>query len=711
MTIALPANAAPVPAPPDAQREAGQVLLSVPGMRCAACIAAIEDRLNALPGVASARVNLSRKRVTVDTSRPAGDIVRALSEIGHDAYPLDTVALATETDVTGRDLLMRVGVAGFAMMNVMLLSVAVWSGAEGATRDLFHLISAAIAIPCVIYSAQPFFAHAWTALRVGRLNMDVPISLAILLAAAMSLYETLNGGAHAYFDAALSLTFFLLIGRCLEHRTRAAARSSARELGALEVHEARRQTADGFETVPIRVLNRGDTILVPTGMRVPVDGTLTSAGAHTDRAFLTGESAPVSHAAQDLVHAGEINLGAPFTLIATAVGQDTRLQQIARMVETAETARNRYTSLADRAARIYAPAVHVLALATFTGWMVVSGDVRLALNIAIAVLIITCPCALGLAVPAVSTAAISRLYRLGFLVKSGTALERLAEVRTVLLDKTGTLTTPGFSFDAGLLVPDERRIAKALAHASAHPLSRALDRHLGAEAAADLADVTEARGNGISAMADGTPVALGRAAWLGGDGDGLALKIGARIIDLPYEETLRDGVAEMTGGLRAAGLDLEILSGDTPDRTRRLARLTGIPNFEASLSPEAKTDRVTQLTDAGALPCMIGDGLNDTIALSRAHASIAPGTALDAARNAADVVVIGGGLAQVPRLFAVARKAVRLSRQNFGIALAYNAVAIPVAVLGYATPLLAALAMSLSSITVLLNAIRVGRVQ
>ncbi len=398
------------------------VQLSVPGIKCGACIAAIEDRLTKMAGVRDARVNLSLKRISVATELPTDALTKALADIGYDAHPLDSGALGNQSDTVGRDLLMRMGVSGFAMMNVMLLSVAVWSGATGATRDLFHLVSAMIALPAVLYAAQPFFRNALNALRHGRLNMDVPISLAIVLAGGMSLYEALHGGDHAYFDAALSLTFFLLIGRYLEHHTKSAAHSAAKELAALEVHTARRKTSSGYENIRSDQLSIGDVVVVPTGVRVPADGALAGNFAVTDRSFLTGESDPVDHIAGASLNAGEINLGAPFEIRVSAVGQNTRLHKIASLVETAENARNSYTTLADRAARIYAPAVHLLAAMTFLGWWVLTGDFRQSLNTAIAVLIITCPCALGFAVPAVSTAAISKLYRMGCLVNSGSAL-------------------------------------------------------------------------------------------------------------------------------------------------------------------------------------------------------------------------------------------------------------------------------------------------
>lgn len=707
MMAACPACVA-APAAVELAQMAKAIQLSVPAVRCAACISTIENHLSQVQGVTTARVNLTQKRVQIVTDLSVGEMVKALGQIGYDAYPLDARALASDVDAEGRNLLMRMGVAGFAMMNVMLLSVAVWSGASGVTRDLFHLISAAIALPMVLYAAQPFFRNAMSALKVGRLNMDVPISLAIILAGGMSLFETLMGGEHAYFDAALSLTFFLLIGRYLEHRTRSAAHSAAKELAALEAHTAERQNNTGSEVVPIDALRIGDIVLVASGMRVPADGRLMTAQGITDRSLLTGESEPVSHAAFDALHAGEINLAGPLEVKVTAVGQDTRLHQIAQLVETAENARNRYTSLADRAAQIYAPAVHLLAFATFVGWVVWTQDVRHALNVAIAVLIITCPCALGLAVPAVSTAAISRLYRLGFLVKSGTALERLAEVRTIVLDKTGTLTSPDFSFDLSAFGTDDLRIAKALAQSSAHPLSQALNRYLKDQIPADLSDIREVQGCGITALSGATSVALGKADWLGSDGTGLVLKISEMRHALPFQEPLRDGVSHMVNNLQKAAYKLEVLSGDTTAKTSKLADTLGLGRFRSKVSPEDKSAYIDTLAAHSEFPCMIGDGLNDTVALASAHASIAPGAALDAARNAADVIVIDDTMKNIPKVFAISRKAVALSRQNFGIAIAYNAVAVPIAILGFATPLAAALAMSLSSITVLINAARLG---
>jgi len=616
-------------------------------------------------------------------------VSEALKGLGFEVYALDMQALAAAHDTVGRGLLIRLAVAGFAMMNVMLLSVAVWSGAQDATRDLFHLISAMIALPTVAYAGQPFFLNAMSALRVKRLNMDVPISLAILLAAGMSLFEVLNGGAHAYFDAALSLTFFLLIGRYLDHQTRTAARSAAKELTALEVHTAQLVVDGKTKTKPVEDIRIGDVIMVPTGERVPVDGVLQSEPCLLDRSLLTGESAAVDVARGAALQAGEVNLAGALTLTAGVDGTDTSLRRMAALVETAENGRNLYTSLADRAAQIYAPAVHLLALVAFLGWIAVDGDVRHALNVAIAVLIITCPCALGLPVPALSTGAISQLYSKGFLVKHATALERLAEVDHVVFDKTGTLTLPAH-VDVSGLSQAQQTIAAALAQTSSHTWSK-------------VEDVTEDIGNGVAAIFDGQAVALGRGAWLDATFPGLGIKFGAGpAICLQTTEQLRDGVADAIPNI---ALPCEMVTGDAEGPAGTIASTLQI-GFTADARPEDKLHKLENLQEDGRHVLMVGDGLNDTAALASAYASLAPSTALDASRNAADVVILKDSFDDLPLLLRVARMTRHLSQQNFAIATLYNFIAVPVALLGFATPLAAALAMSASSITVLLNAQR-----
>jgi len=696
----------------------GTVQLSLPTIHCAACISAVERGLASAPGVRTARVNLTLKRVSIDTEpgTPVEDLIARIEGLGYEAHELDAAALsATETDRRGRDLLMRLAVAFFANMNVMLLSVAVWSGAEGVTRDMFHWISAAITIPAVIFSGQPFYASAWSALRVRRLNMDVPISLAIVLAVALSLWETSLSGKHAYFDAALSLTFFLLLGRYLDYRTRASARSAAQELTALEVPKAWR-LRDGAE-VQVRVndLAVGDLVRVRPGGRIPVDGVVVEGTSEIDRSLMTGESLPVFAGPDAAVHAGEVNLTGPLSLRVSATGRDTALHRIADLVAVAESGRTNYNSLADRMARAYAPVVHILAAATFIAWMWVSGgDARLSLNIAVATLIITCPCALGLAVPAVTTAASGRLFRKGLLIKDGTALERLAEVDTVVFDKTGTLTM-GLPepLDLDMLSRRDIEAALALADASSHPLAKALvkaGRRAGLRPG-PATDVTEVPGYGVEGIVRDERARLGRAAWVGADGvaqTATYLRLGsAEPIAIRFADSMRPGAEQAIEELRAAGKRLILMSGDSDAAVRDFARRIGIDEAVSEALPEDKARMVADLAAEGRKVLMVGDGLNDTAALAAAHVSISPATALDAARVASEIVLMGKDLSALGDAALTAVSARARIKENFTISTIYNVVAVPIALLGFATPLAAALAMSLSSITVSLNALRV----
>ncbi|MFN3994432.1 MAG: heavy metal translocating P-type ATPase [Tabrizicola flagellatus] len=714
---------------------AGRIVLSLPNAAGAQSISSIEAALQALPGVHSARVNLTLKRVSVEAegSVTAAQLICLLDTLGQEAHELDPGLLsATETDRQGRDLLMRLGVAFFSMMNVMLLSVAVWSGAEAATRDLFHWISAAIALPTVVFAGQPFFRSAWASLRQGKLGMDVPISLALILASSISVFETWMSGHHAYFDAAVMLAFFLLLGRYLDHRTRAIARSAAEELAALEVPRAI-LLIDGAEVeTPIAAVAPGDTVLVRPGARMPVDGVVLSGASELDRSLLTGESLPVPAGQGTVVSAGEVNLTGPLTVKVTAAGNESSLHRMADLVAVAEGVKTRYTSLADRASKLYSPLVHILSFAAFGYWMwATGGDLRHAINISAAVLIITCPCALGLAVPAVITSASGRLFRKGLLIKHGTALERLAEVDTVVFDKTGTLTLGTPEPVALADHPAEAvAIAAALAAGSAHPLARAIAE--GARAAGiapvEVTDIREVPGRGIEGDYRGARVRLGRADWCGAEplpvtatylsvtdlgaspppgGEGMGAG-GARLEThaFAFTDRLRPGAEQAVAALRAAGLEVELLSGDAEAPVRDLADRLGISDWQAGVLPAEKAARVAQLASEGRKVLMVGDGLNDTAALAAAHVSISPASALDAARVASDIVLLGQDIAPIADAQRISRQASRRMIENFLISGGYNIVAVPIALVGLATPLAAALAMSLSSITVSLNAMR-----
>ena len=711
MVAACPACST-VPLPQGRAVDQPTHVLHLPDIHCGACIATVERALAALPVVQQARVNLTLKRVMiVAPGAEDATLIEALARAGHRADRLDAGRLGPR-DVTARDLLTRIGVAGFAMMNVMLLSVAIWSGAAGATAQVFHLISAAIAIPAVGFAAQPFFASAIAALRHGRMNMDVPISLAIILASGASLANAFGFSDRAnWFDAALALTFFLLIGRYLDRAGRAAARSAAAELAALEAPQAVLIDGTQDRIVAAETLQPGSLIRLRPGDRLPADGTIISGRTDLDRSALTGESVPQPAGPGDEVTAGETCLTGALTVRVDRAGRDTALARMADLVATAEAQRTRHTGIADRAARIYAPLVHVLAAATFVGWLMLSGDGWRALDIAISVLVITCPCALGLAVPAVSTVATARLFRAGILVKSATALERLSQIDAVAFDKTGTLTT-GLVTLGGTPDADTLSVAAGLARASRHPVSQAIVAAADARgiAPAPVRDTTEYPGCGVQGMLGGQRVRLGRAGWIDAtDATDAAvwLSVGGQSpTPLMTSEALRDDAIHTVRALRDAGYDLALLSGDAPRPVARMAQATGINSALAQLTPARKVDWVRDRTAEGAHVLMVGDGLNDTGCLASAHAGISPGTALDAARSASDVVLIGSGLMGVPRALATARAAMGRMRQNIGLAVLYNVVSVPLAMSGHASPLIAALAMSLSSLTVTLNALR-----
>lgn len=691
-----------------------QTELAVPTIHCGGCVVRVERVLGGLHGVERARVNLSTKRVTVAwRGEIPPPLIETLEGAGFAAHLGD--ATADDKDPVVRELVQALAVAGFASGNIMMLSVGVWSGADPATRDLFHWLSALIALPALAYSGRVFFRSAWQALRRGQTNMDVPISVGVLLAFAMSLYETLTHGPHAYFDAATSLLFFLLVGRTLDHVMRERARTAVKGLarlaarGATVVHEGGAQ-----RYLPVGDLRPGMTILLAVGDRVPVDGVVVEGRSELDVALVTGESLPVSVGIGDAVQAGTLNLGGPLALRARAAAKDSFLAEMTRMMEAAEAGRTRYRRIADRAARLYAPVVHLTALSTGVGWIVATGDLHRAVTVAVAVLIITCPCALGLAVPMVQVMAARRLFDRGIMVRDGGALERLVEVDRVVFDKTGTLTNgaprlvEGGRIDDGALA-----IAAALASRSRHPYSQAIvaaARTRGVQPAL-VADIGERAGAGLEGSAEGRRYRLGRPDWAvdGGAGSGVVLSEDGRpLADFHFDDELRADAREAIASLRADGIDAELLSGDRQEQVERVASCLQLPALAAT-SPAGKVAHLASLAAAGRKVMMVGDGLNDAPALAAAHVSMAPASAVDVGRNAADLVFLRGNLTAVPEAIDVARRASLLVRQNLALAIGYNALAVPIAMLGYVTPLVAAIAMSLSSIVVVGNALRLGR--
>jgi Cu2+-exporting ATPase len=690
-----------------------QTDLSVPDIHCGGCLQRIEAALGKLDGVASARANLSTRRVCIQwTGDVPPPLIATLKQIGYQAHIHDFGA--DRNDPALSQLLRALAVAGFAASNIMLLSVAIWSGAEIGTRDLFHWISAAIALPTLAYSGPVFFHSAWRSLSRGQTNMDVPISIGVLLAFAMSLYETIQHGPHAYFDAAVSLLFFLLIGRTLDHVMRERARQAVSGLARWSARGALIQRPDGTQIyLPVDEIEPGMTILLAAGDRVPVDCRVIRGRSELDGSLVSGESAPQPAAEGTELQAGLLNLTAPLTIVATAAAKNSFLAEIVRMMEIAEAARSTYRRIADRAARLYAPVVHATAFLTFLGWMTATGDAHRAITVAIAVLIITCPCALGLAVPMVHVVAARKLFDGGIMIKDGSALERLATVDTIIFDKTGTLTSGWPRLTTADDAPaDALALAGAIAAHSRHPYSRALAARGEAHTPIVLDAVTEVPGAGLEARSGENIYRLGRPDWAASDvsaAHSLATVIlatnGKCVAAFRLDDALRAGAETGVAELTRTGLRVEILSGDAEQRVRDVADRLSV-TFAAGARPADKVSRIADLKAAGRKTLMVGDGLNDAPALSAADVSMAPASAADIGRNVADLVFLRESLQAVPQALGVARDAAQLVRQNFGLAIAYNVVAIPVAVLGQVTPLMAAVAMSLSSVIVVANALR-----
>jgi Cu2+-exporting ATPase len=702
--------------------------LAVDGITCPACMAKIEADLAQVPNLTRARLNLTNRRLALEWKAGALDptrVIDRLAELGFKAYPFSPNRAEAEEGEEARFLLRCLAVAGFAAMNIMLLSVSVWSGnASDITpeqRDFFHWLSALIALPAAAYAGQPFFRSAVRALMARSVNMDVPITLGVVLALGMSVVETLGHAEHAYFDSAVMLLAFLLIGRFLDQNMRRRTRTVASNLAALKAETAVKfVTPDEIREVPVTAVQAGDLVLVRPGERITVDGVVTEGRSEIDQSLVTGETAPVAAAPGIAVYAGTVNLSGTLRVRVAAAAKGTLLDEVTRLLDNAVQARSRYVRLAERAARLYAPLVHTTAFATLLGWVAFGATWHDAIITAIAVLIITCPCALGLAIPAVQVVAAGALFRSGVLLNSGDAIERLADVDTVVFDKTGTLTLPQPEVvNASDVPPDVLALAGRLALASSHPLAAAIARAAGAKQ--PLEGVVEEPGQGVRAVFDGEELRLGRPSWCGAEREAEALALanvetsaiafrrGGEHYAFAVCQQPRADATAVIDALRERGLRIEILSGDRAEAVKSVAYAVGVAAWRAGVTPAEKIAHIEALRREGRTVLMVGDGLNDAPALAAAHVSLSPITAVHLSQAAADAVFLGERLAPVSETLVLAAKAKRLMRENLWLAVLYNAVAVPIAIAGLATPLVAAVAMSGSSILVTANALRARR--
>lgn len=684
---------------------------AVPAIRCAGCISKIENGLLQEHGIFSARVNFSTKQVAVSHLPDLREdtIKRKIEQLGFDVQILADNPLAEEKGGTDK-LIRALAVAGFGMMNIMLLSVSVWSGAMGTTRDLFHWVSALIAIPVILYSGRPFFSSAFMALRYGRTNMDVPITVGIILATGLSLFETMTSGDHAYFESVVMLIFFLLAGRVLDGMMRDRAREGISALLKQTAPGAMVLNNDGTTNwISAKELRPDMRMVVAAGDNLAADGVIEQGSSNFDLALMTGESEPQPKASGDEVLAGTLNLTAPVTVRITAAGEDTSLSDIARLMDEAGQLRSFYVRVADKAARYYAPAVHSLALLAFIFWMLAGVGWHQSLLISVAVLIITCPCALGLAVPAAQVVASGALLRKGVMIKDGSALERLADADRALFDKTGTLTLGRpVPINIDHLSLPQKQVALALAQASNHPVSKGIRTALLAQnvAPVHIDALEEVPGEGMSGRWDGVDVALGKPIK-SDDHLSCQISIGSDQIAIELQDEIRPDAMEAIDRLRALGLPATIISGDNASSVAKIARATGL-TAQSGASPQDKLQAIKRLSGSGSKILMVGDGLNDGPALAAAHVSIAPGSASDVGQQAADAVFTSDSFLPVALAVQTAQRTMQIVRQNFALAIGYNILAVPLALTGMVTPLIAAIAMSLSSLIVVGNALRLN---
>lgn len=692
----------------------------VSGVHCAGCIQKIESSLAKEQDIEKARLNFSTGRLAMswdgDKTR-ANDFVALVEKLGYGVKPYDPKTEADETQRQERFLLLCLGVAGFAMGNIMLISVGLWSAnADGsmemATRELFHWISALIAIPAILFSGRPFFRSAGKALRAGHTNMDVPISLALVLATSMSVWETLKHGEHVYFDSAVMLMFFLLIGRYLDFRARKNARSSATDLLS---------TLSGFANViieesgkvkrlPIRDLREDMIVQVAAGEKFPVDGLVENGESSVDTSLVTGETVPRDIKPEAQVYAGTVNLSSAVTIRVEKAAEDSLLADVVRLMEQAGQSQAAYVQIADKAAKLYTPVVHSLAAIAFLGWLFIGGiDWQDALLIAVTVLIITCPCALGLAVPVTQVLATGRLMKEGILVKSGDALERLSKIDMAIFDKTGTLTLGKPVLQSGYDVQVLQKAASLAMH-SRHPLSKGITEAYDGELL-DVSHAEEISGQGLKGIINGKSVRLGSRNWCGDKNAPTTsdLEIWFQEENEPsFQFTLKDMLrSDAAETIKALNLKTVLLSGDREAVAQDIARESGIENVYAEKNPAEKFDILDGFKNNGQTVLMVGDGLNDAPVLAAADVSMAPGTAIDMAQNAADIVFMGDKLGPVKEAYEVAKLSQKLVKQNFALAVIYNIFVIPMALAGMVTPMIAALAMSGSSLVVIANSFRI----
>lgn len=711
-----------------------EAALLLDGITCAACVWLIERRLAQLAGVRRVEINHAARRARVtwdDNVTKLSDILHAVTRLGYGAQPYDSARLEDALRLERRSMLRRLFVSGLGMMQVMMYAIPAYLADGAMTADieqLMRLSSLVLTTPVALWAALPFYRGAWRDLKSRRVGMDVPVAAGLIVAFGASVYATARGAGAVYFDSVSMFVFLLLGARLLEMNARAKAAEAQQRLARLVPATAERidRYPDPLkcERVPAAALNAGDIVEVRPGTAIPADGIVIDGSSAADEALLTGESRSVVKRAGDPVIGGSVNLQSPLTVRVERVGEESVLAAIVRLTDRAQSAKPAIAVAAERAARWFVALV--LAVAVISGGVWYAIDPARALWVAIAVLVVTCPCALSLATPAVLAAATGRLQRAGVLVTAGHALETLSKATHVVFDKTGTLTLGRLSLVGVLPLGARSRecclaAAAALEAQSEHPVGKAIVEAQ-RERTAAATQLRNEPGRGIEGRIGASLLRIGRPEFvaelhgkplpdelafisddvtlvaLGDESGWLAL--------ITFSDVLRTGARRVVAQLAAQGKTVCILSGDRERRVRHFARELGITTVRGDATPHGKLEFVESLQRSGAVVAMIGDGVNDAPVLARAQVSIAMGGGTELAHTSADMVLMSERLQPVLEAFDAARLSMRVIRQNLAWAVAYNAIALPLAIAGHVTPLVAAIGMSASSLAVVLNALR-----
>ncbi|MBY5991612.1 heavy metal translocating P-type ATPase [Ferrimonas balearica] len=695
-----------------------EVLLSVEGISCAACAWLIEKHLAALPGVAHVSVNTTTQRAVLRwdaTQQKLSDLLLSMSQIGYQAAPFQQDAQEAKDARESQNFLLRIGLAGLATMQVMMLAVALYTGyfydLEPEYRDYFRWVSMIFATPVVLYSAQPFYFSALRSLMSLRVNMDVPVSIAILLAYGASCVATARGTGEVFFESISMFTFFLLLGRFFEQRARRKASENASNLQKLIPATALLLENGEERQVAAKSLKPGQRYRVLPGQRIAVDGVLLSGETGVNESMLTGEQEPVAKSPGAPLYAGTVNLDQPIEVEVTKVGAEQRINTLVRLQEQAAAQKPQIAEFADRVAQYFVPVILLLALATYLFWHQHAPED--AFWIMLSVLVATCPCALALATPAALTCGTNRMMQQGLLVKSGRVLEALPKVTHLLFDKTGTLTEGRLSLRQThqlnrLDETEALAIAAALEAHSSHPVARAFVPYR--DLAYQAQSVVYRTGEGLEGNVNGRHYRIGQQRFAGADNGEpgwvyLADEAGV-VAAFELSDQPRVDASETIARFQQQGLACEMLSGDPNPKAREFAQSLGLNPAHYGCSPEQKLARLAELQQQGHKVAMFGDGINDAPVLAGANVSVAMGSGTDLAKCHGDLVLLGDKLGPLVRGIDTARLTNRVIRQNLAISLCYNLLILPLAVSGNVPPYLAAAGMSLSSLVVVANSLR-----